>query len=119
MNIEITKTETISITFPMYVETLTGQHKYAILSEDNVISVHSSSLSNDKSVKKVGINVAFYGGYRKITEKEFCDFYNDTVNQMYDECQSFLDSIDEKNHEAGISFEDPAMDEIENERRMA
>lgn len=99
MNIEIQKTETINITFPMYVESLTGQHKYAILSEDNVISVHSSSLSNDKSVKKVGINVAFYGGHRKITEKEFCDKYKEVATKIYDDCDNFLNGVEDRRHE--------------------
>ena len=122
MNIEITKTvtESVQVKFPMYVETNLGYIKWAILSEKKCICVSNWGDTMEKMVDTTRQSAsAFRTDYKVITEKEFCDFYKQTACEIYDTCESFLDSIDEKNHEAGVSFEDPAMDEIENERRMA
>ena len=122
MNIEIQKTvtESVQVKFPMYVETNFGYIKWALLSEKKCICVSNWGDNEQKSVDTSRLTEsAFRTDYKEITEKEFCDFYNKTSCEIYDNCASFLDSIDEKNHEAGVSFEDPAMDEIENERRMA
>ena len=122
MNIEITKTvtESVQIKFPMYVETNLGYCKWALLSENKCIFVGNWGNDMEKQVDTTRKSkTAFRDGWKQITEKEFCDFYKQTACEIYDTCESFLDSIDERNHEAGVSFEDPAMDEIENERRMA
>ena len=122
MNIEITKTvtESVQVKFPMYVETNLGYCKWALLSENKCIFVGNWGNDMERQVDTSRkSSTAFRDGWKQITEKEFCDFYKDTVDSIYDHCESFLDSIDERNHEAGVSFEDPAMDEIENERRMA
>ena len=122
MNIEITKTvtESVQVKFPMYVETNLGYIKWALLSEKKCICVSNWGDNEQKTVDTSRLTEsAFRTDYKVITEKEFCDFYKKTACEIYDTCESFLDSIDERNHEAGVSFEDPAMDEIENERRMA
>ena len=122
MNIEITKTvtESVQVKFPMYVETNLGYCKWALLSENKCIFVGNWGNDMERQVDTSRkSSTAFRDGWKQITEKEFCDFYKDTVDSIYDNCESFLDSIDKKNQEAGVSFEDPAMDEIENERRMA
>ena len=122
MNIEITKTvtESVQVKFPMYVETNFGYCKWALLSENKCIFVGNWGDDMEKQVDTTRKSkTAFRDGWKQITEAEFCDFYKKTACEIYDTCESFLDSIDEKNHEAGVSFEDPAMDEIENERRMA
>jgi hypothetical protein len=123
MNIEITKTvtESVQVKFPMYVETNFGYCKWALLSENKCICVGNWGNDMRKAVDTTQVtpNQRFVTDWKQITEKEFCDFYKQTACEIYDTCASFLDSIDEKNHEAGVSFEDPAMDEIENERRMA
>ena len=91
-----------------------------MLSENKCIFVGNWGNDMEKQVDTTRKSkTAFRDGWKQITEKEFCNFYKDTVDSIYDNCASFLDSIDERNHEAGVSFEDPAMDEIENERRMA
>ena len=122
MNIEIQKTvtESVQVKFPMYVETNLGYIKWALLSEKKCICVSNWGDNEQKTVDTSRLTEsAFRTDYKQITEKEFCDFYKQTACEIYDTCESFLDSIDERNHEAGVSFEDPAMDEIENERRMA
>jgi len=122
MNIEITKTvtESVQVKFPMYVETNNGYVKWALLSEKKCICVGNWGNDMEKQIDTSRKSkTAFREDWKQITEKEFCDFYKQTACEIYDTCESFLDSIDEKNHEAGVSFEDPAMDEIENERRMA
>jgi len=122
MNIEIQKTvtESVQVKFPMYVETNKGYVKWALLSEKKCICVGNWGDIAGREVDNSRLpSSAFREDWKQITEKEFCDFYKQTACEIYDTCESFLDSIDEKNHEAGVSFEDPAMDEIENERRMA
>lgn len=121
MNIEITKTvkESVEVKFPMYVETNAGFVKWAVLSEKKCICVCNWGSNSEKQVDNSRYpSSAFREDYKQITEKEFCEFYKKTADEIYDEAEAFLDSIDEKNHDAGVSYEDPAMDEIENERRM-
>ena len=115
-----TVTESVQIKFPMYVETNLGYCKWALLSENKCIFVGNWGNDMERQVDTSRkSSTAFRDGWKQITEKEFCDFYKKTACEIYDTCESFLDSIDERNHEAGVSFENPAMDEIENERRMA
>lgn len=118
MNYQIKIKETtekeISINFPMYVESPTGIFKYAILSDKKVISVSTNSIYPNSSV-----DIALSGGYNVITEKQFCDFYKETATAIWEGCESFLDMIEEKRHDAQVDFEDPAADEMEYQKRQS
>jgi hypothetical protein len=112
------KTETekeISINLPCYVKSNNGFHWYAIHSQTSVLSMFVGTTGIN--IGPCCIETALSDNYTIITEKEFCDKYKEVATKIYDDCDGFLNAIEDRRCEA-YNYEDPAMDEIENERRM-
>ena len=111
MEITITKTEKIDVTFPMYAQDIIGV--YALFSEKDGIQVMNyGGADTNKAIRKVTANVALMNNWYQITEKQFADFYKQTATEIWEACESFLDSLDEKRTEAS----DPAQDEMDYQR---
>lgn len=106
MKIQLTKTETteVEVIFPTYVSQFNGRVMYAILSDNKCIGVHKwNSTPNDCLVNtQAPATSAFNCAHKIITEKEFADFYKSVVDIIYNECEAFLDNIEEKRNDAQV-----------------
>jgi len=91
--IETKKETEISINLPMYVRSEYGTFMYGIISENNVIGICADS------VHKSSVKSALQGDYAIITEKEFCDKYKEVATKIYDDCDNFLNGVEDRRHE--------------------
>ncbi len=88
MRITIQTTKEVEIELPMYITSPLKSSYYAIMSETDITSV-----SNNR-VDKVSLNVALFGGYNVITRQEFCDKYEEVINTLNNQYDSFMETID-------------------------
>ena len=89
MKLKITTTKEVEVTLPMYVASIYKTHYYAIMSETDIISV-----SENNNIENVSINVAIHGGYHIITRQEFCDKYEQAINTLNNQYDSFMEIVD-------------------------
>ena len=88
MKLNITTTKEVEVTLPMFITTPLKSSYYAIMSETDIISV------SDRTIGRVSISVALHGGYNVITRQEFCDKYEQVINTLNNQYDSFMEIID-------------------------
>lgn len=94
------KTETekeISINLPCYVKSGSGFHWYAIHSQTSVLSMFVGTTGIN--IGPCCIETALIDNYTIITEKEFCDKYKEVATKIYDDCDNFLNGVEDRRYE--------------------
>lgn len=96
MKLNITTTQEVEVTLPMYICSKLKTHYYAIISETDITSV------SDISIQKTSMNVAVHGGYDVITKEEFEAKYNtvmENLNRQWNDFKSFIAELDSDNED--------------------
>ena len=88
MKLNITTTKEVEVTLPMFITSTFKTSYYAIMSDTDIIAISGGTITN------VSLEVALHGGYNVITHQEFCDKYEEVINTLNNQYDSFMEVID-------------------------